>query len=1039
METVLLNSFAVTVPTCVETEDWLALWQVFQQNACDQVVVVNAQHRPIGVLSLRQLVAYGPDAAIDSPGSSLGALLEPIRLFSEQDSLEQVRPYLSDGAEQHWVLVDAAEGYKGVLDRLRLLQFWVAQMPVASSRTTRKTRSKRQSANPPVPRAKGTDAAHLLDPLLDLLERLPVPLMLQTLSGRVITQNLVWRQQIGQLEDPTLLHQEAARVLEAESVNAYSRAASVPPATDPSVLQQRLVGVELAEVTLTLEQFTNPDSAIVCRSGSFDNTCICTCPMKNGQDRIWQFIKIPVGSLNLHSDELITANSNTLSFRLASLWFTPDPTWRSLQQSEPLWLVLAQDVTEQQQVARELAAKNADLIQLNRLKDEFLACISHELKTPLTAVLGLSSLLKDQSLGTLNERQSRYARLIHQNGRHLILIVNNILDLTRIETGQLELHLEPVEVETVCNAAYAQACQLQSFASNAEQQAERIRSIQFSLEVQPGLTHLRADEVRLRQMLANLLSNAIKFTEPDGAIGIRVELWESWLAFTVWDTGIGIPADKQHLIFQKFQQLENPLTRQFEGTGLGLVLTQRLARLHGGDVTFTSVEGEGSQFTLLLPPSPPSIAPLSNPSQAKPTTAITSRSRLIVVVEFDPKNLDHLMTQLASLGYRVAIARSGTEALEKTRRLQPAVVFLNPLLPTLSGWDVLTLLKSDAEARHIPVVVTSTRVEKNLAFQNGADQFLTLPIGTIALQRCLDELHSSSDEPSSAPIYLTVLHLREGAPNPSLPLLLTNLLHPHHCRVLEVDDLEQADLVTRVWKPDLVLLEGVLAEPLAYLQHLSQYPYLSTLPLVTLSPETTQVANQVPGLAVFPCLTAPITPQTRPDDPEVSALLQVMQMAVGINWTPHILVVDAAILAEVVCEEPQSQREVTPVAALPKFPDSPRALVQYLHTAGFRSAEVQSWQELLQQLQHHSVDLVLICVQASTPNPTLHKRIQVLRQLPGRPPTLVWNRCLHAHKRRDKKAFDDLWGPIATTTLPTSLSMSELLVRIHQALSDRQR
>jgi signal transduction histidine kinase len=244
-------------------------------------------------------------------------------------------------------------------------------------------------------------------------------------------------------------------------------------------------------------------------------------------------------------------------------------------------LVLAQDLTEQQQLARELTAKNADLVQLNRLKDEFLACISHELKTPLTAVLGLSTLLKDQTLGELNNRQVRYAQLIYQSSRHLMAVVNDILDLTRIETGQLELLFEPVNIEAVCRRAFEQAKQARMIEHKmGEPLTEDVLDAQFTLEIEPGLDVLVADEIRLRQMLLNLLSNALKFTEIGHPIGLKVNHWGGWIAFTVWDTGIGIAAEKQHLVFQKFQQLENPLTRQFEGAGLGLVLTRRLARLH---------------------------------------------------------------------------------------------------------------------------------------------------------------------------------------------------------------------------------------------------------------------------------------------------------------------------------------------------------------------------------------------------------------------------------------------------------------------------
>ncbi|NJR50013.1 MAG: HAMP domain-containing histidine kinase [Leptolyngbyaceae cyanobacterium CSU_1_3] len=388
---------------------------------------------------------------------------------------------------------------------------------------------------------------------------------------------------------------------------------------------------------------------------------------------------LPEMGLDLSQWQMPTASDRWSfeDFRLAKLDHDREPSASLSPEEESLWLVLAQDVTEQQQLARELTAKNADLVQLNRLKDEFLACISHELRTPLTAVLGLSSLLKDQLSNGLNERQIRYAQLIYRSGRHLMAIVNDILDLTRMETGQLELTLEAVNVPSVCDRAFEQAQKMRSEEAKPErgQEAAPLSAPAFTLDIEAGLETLVADEMRLRQMLVNLLSNALKFTEPDGRIGLRVSLWEGWVTFTVWDTGTGIPAEKQHLIFQKFQQLENPLTRRFEGAGLGLVLTQRLARLHGGDVSFVSREGLGSQFTILLPPThpQPTIALGTSPIQACRTP---NHNRLVLVVEAVVRSIEHLSEQLFELGYRVVIADREPKPSKKLAGCSP-VQFLS--------------------------------------------------------------------------------------------------------------------------------------------------------------------------------------------------------------------------------------------------------------------------------------------------------------------------------------------------------------------------
>lgn len=1114
MNTALLREFILSAPTCVETDLLAAIWQWFQAGS-EQVVVVNAQQVPLGVLGINRWLQYisgntppqqdgsplPPLAMVDQKTiglrqriklsqsafdplegrvASVLAELEPVSAAPDDWTLEQFRPYLK-ALGQQWVLVNATGQYVGLLDRFRLLQSLVVPLSTAeplirsgaaqeSNPESNPARDITQNAQEPELVIASETAVHpmAIDPLLDLLERIPMPLMLQTSTGRLITQNLAWRQQVGELQDPGQLGHEAALVLESM---AWGESDLLDDGI-PSHTSAQSGKFNAGAGGRRPRSQTNNRSTGSCRLSNEPNGCVCVCPMKNGQERMWKFLKVPMGLVASQraSDLLAEKDSSVPHFKLATLGFSPDPDWRSLAQTEFLWLILAHDMTEQHQIARELAAKNADLVQLNRLKDEFLACISHELKTPLTAVLGLSSLLKDQALGKLNERQSRYARLIHQSGRHLISIVNDILDLTRIETGQLALSLESVRVEAVCQSAYQQAQQLHAVEHNSDLQPDSTASPpSFQLDIQSGIERLVADELRLRQMLCNLLSNALKFTESGGEIGLRVEKWEGWIAFTVWDTGIGIPVDKQHLIFQKFQQLENPLTRQFEGTGLGLVLTQRLARLHGGDITFTSIEAEGSQFTLLLPPSPPQAtvefeigtSPVSGFSPHP--NLITSGNRLMLVVEAAPKRIEDLSHHLLELGYRVAIARSGTEALEKIRRLQPAAVFLNPILPLLSGWDVLTLLKTDEETRHVPVVITATRADREQTFQNGGNAFLSLPVRREPLQQCLDRLLEQTPEaPDTSTPSITVLCLNGTAPSaesatqsqlqtrsaapPSGLRDLTSLLHPHQCRVLEVEDLEQADLLAQVWKPNVILLDGKFSHPLDYLKQLSSYPALTALPIVTLTVEITHAANLLSGLSIFPCLAATEahadSDASASANPQAaSALWQVIQMAAGIHWTPHILIADVSAL-EVdwsLATPSDLHQQVQPGVDLTKLPNATQALVQYMQIAGFRSSVGHSWQQVVQQLEHHSIDLLLFCVYSSSNlHPLFLDIIHTIEHLSPKPPILVWNcRTEPDTDSEETRQFEARWNTIATEILPTSLSMPDLLARINQTLSNR--
>ncbi len=974
----------------------------------------------------KAFVQHGREAKLPQKRNPNADTLSPV-----SPTIAPTQLKIQNSLDQYWGLVDGEGKFLG------LLNSWLVLKYLAPNFTT---------TDGSADAGKEPDELPGLKPLVQLLEQLPLPLSIQTATGQVLAQNLTWRQQIGTSPELGWVRCTTATMLDSPAVESRSTIANnaVPesPATrshstltvgnafqqwyKPSAQAsvQRYCAIDTPRLAATVSKsraiLSAPSASKTQESSpSWETSRPASEPCTKSQERIFSFVKIPLSpSLCQEMGRGIEGENRQNITHSAVGPFTSD-----------LYVVLAQDTTEQQQVAKELAAKNAELVQLNRLKDEFLACISHELKTPLTAILGLSTLLKDQALGKLTDRQVRYARLIYQSGRQLMTVVNDILDLTRMETGQLELTLGPVQIQTVCDRAYAQVRQLQQEKDQAE---ESEKETQFILDIEPGLEMLVADELRLRQMLVHLLSNAFKFTDAGGDIGLRVNGWEGWIAFTVWDTGIGIPPEKQHLIFQKFQQLEQPRTRRFEGTGLGLVLTQRLSRLHGGDVSFISKAGEGSEFTLLLPSCPPQAkgqelkaeeglqvgrlkVENSNPqpSTFKPSNLQPStpgnRNRLVLIVETVPRYLESLTEQLNGLGYRVVIARSGPEAIEKARRLQPHTVLLNPLLPQLSGWDVLTLLKSDAQTQHIPVFVTATQAEKQQAYHNKADGLLSFPVQKQALLESLTGLRENQNPTRSS---LTILHLnpdldKTRSDSSVLSSDLTDLLSFQHSelnyRVLEADDIEQAELLVRVWHPDVVLLDGTgIADPLAYLKQFSLHSGLTSLPLVTLDHQTTEAANQITDLSVYPCLAAD-------NSSKLPALLQVIEVAAGISRKRSILVMEvSATQQELEMSKTQDQNSTkTPPSkmrrrslsdSLPVTSHSSwlQALTQYLQTAGFRSLLSSSWAEVYRQIQDQSVDLLLIRLKGITDSAALVKQLIALQNLENLPPILVLDHRLDA-------------------------------------------
>jgi signal transduction histidine kinase/DNA-binding response OmpR family regulator len=1070
-----LQNFIEPVPLCRSTAQLKTLRSIFSQGKCDRIVVVNEQLQPLGLIHLRSLMPLANrDRKWQKLLSENPIAIAPLRTVPSDLSVTEFWQYLQtteintpeEPSETEGKYLDRpialtnSEGqFLGLLNSLSLLQF-AAQNSSSIKHSTaseyslkaQQTAAKEHGHLPVQPAITtaldaqlrcleaGLKPSENLNSLVELLEKLPLPLRLQTPTGQIVSQNAAWRTLVGAGPEP----------VPEPAVNPHRPSPHKPgrESTEYKSVPTRVVSPEFSNLVglgrsddrddraatscpLPLYAAASPStltSPAWCPIAGKPDTYTCDCPVQKGQERTWQFVKQPL------SDNLI--------------------------------LVMGQDVTEEHLVAKELAAKNADLIHLNRLKDEFLSCISHELKTPLTAVLGLSSLLKDQLIGELNDRQTRYAKLIHKSGRHLMTIVNDILDLTRMETGQLELIPEPVEITAACNRAFEQAKQLQQQEEKSPSKSEVTTTnpdvefpaeTEFTLEIEPGITYLIADELRLRQMLVNLLSNALKFTEIGGKIGLKVNVWEGWIAFTVSDTGIGIPADKQHLIFQKFQQLESPMTRRFQGTGLGLVLTQRLARLHGGDVSFISSEGQGSQFTLLLPPNPPGNSTeesveytaieseLFKPKYQYPIA--NSRSRLVLIVEAVPKYIENLTNVLTGLGYQVIVARSGTEALEKARRFSPEAIFLNPLLPLLSGWDVLTLLKSDPDTRSIPAIVTATRGEKERASVNRAEGFLSLPVTEPSLRMLLGDLIGHSDvNDRNVRSSLTILWL---SPQNCSSQGSSLLLNPSYCRVLEADDLGQAELVARIWQPDVIVLDGTnqLENPSAFIKQLSQSRNLGSLPLVTLDPETTKLANQVKGLSVFPCLATGSLNQTGTDHTPLvaSALWQVIQVAAGMSWKPSILFADISTLPDLQqnmsgngemggIENENLQTSIEfPLPNSESSNPNFQALIQYIQTAGFRGAIALRWTEVLQQLQYQSVDLVLLCLRdTASESSAMLQALSNLRQMTVKPPILVLNyRC---NVTVESEAIDFLLQEVAAKILPSSLSAAQLLEQIQHTL-----
>jgi signal transduction histidine kinase/DNA-binding response OmpR family regulator len=368
------------------------------------------------------------------------------------------------------------------------------------------------------------------------------------------------------------------------------------------------------------------------------------------------------------------------------------------------------------QLFRRLEQQSAELAVASRHKSEFLASMSHELRTPLNAIIGFSEVLLDRMFGDLNDRQAEYLGDIHDSGRHLLALLNDILDLSKVEAGQMVLEPGPVDLSTLLRSA------LGLVRERAARSALTVR-----LEDEDDLPVAEADELRIRQVVLNLLTNAVKFTPAGGTVAVRVDRRDTEVEISVQDTGVGIPPADRERIFESFQQGERVTSAQ-EGTGLGLTLSRRIVELHGGRLWVESEEGKGSTFHFTVPVHHP-VAETEEPNEGS--------ADHVLLVEDDRRSADLMRILLVDQGFRVVVATSGEEALEVLGRSAPAAVVLDIRLPGISGWEVLARIKGDATSAHVPVIVVSIVDDRGRGYALGADDYLVKPVRRDLLVRSL--------------------------------------------------------------------------------------------------------------------------------------------------------------------------------------------------------------------------------------------------------------------------------------------------------------
>lgn len=479
---------------------------------------------------------------------------------------------------------------------------------------------------------------------------------------------------------------------------------------------------------------------------------------------------------------------------------------------------LAAALAENTRLLHELEEKSQQLEIASQHKSEFLANMSHELRTPLNAIIGFSDVLLEKMFGELNAKQTDYLQDILSSGRHLLSLINDILDISKVEAGRMDLERTRFSLAEVLNNGLRMIYE----------RANR-HGISLTLQIDPEINLIEADERMIKQVIVNLLSNAVKFTPDGGQIEVMAQLKDSAVWISVRDTGIGIAPEDQARIFDEFQQAKSGVTKAEEGTGLGLTLSKKFVEMHGGRIWVESAVGAGSTFTFTLPWKESPKALMQEPI-AEPT------GPTVLLVEDDARAIDLLSLYLTASNFHVTVARDGEEGLAMTRRLHPSAIILDLMLPRLDGWDFLAQAKADPEIADIPVIIVSILDERGKGIALGAAEYIVKPANRDDLMAALRRLTLTS-RPQALNGSAKVLLIDD---DPLAIELMEAVLQPEGYKILKAANGENGIALAQQEIPSLIILDLLMPglDGFGVVERLRAESATASIPIIILTSKT---------------------------------------------------------------------------------------------------------------------------------------------------------------------------------------------------------